>query len=397
MTGNAQKIQENGKKHESKKTQTGTEECKTTVRIKHINTAGKPLPQGIPVVVQDKDGNIRYGITDKNGVSTHTKVHCGEIIWSFYLPSLDMFKLKMKNNYNFMTGGHTLLSAKNTKTSEFARYDEPKHKTHLKITVGVNKNEVTATYTLIYLVIGFEVNFIDAGPHGSKDAYIDDTHYVLTDTGHAFFFTVKDDKVITFLSFGPTIQVERDKPRVLGKIDYPIGERSQLFKFAISPNQLEKIKTKAVTFNSTKQYYDIEKNDTCAETAKQILDEAGMKTPSAKGAVKVTTGNMIKDKIGEVKKYDGDYDNPYAWFTNIKKKYGDPLQFDNVGIKTNRPSLPGNYYHLYDKSSPSQWLLKEDTLLSSGEKKLVKIFLRYTNPPKLKELLLTHNINGDLR
>ncbi len=339
--------------HKSQPTGTGTNVCKTAVKITHINTLGEPLPQGIKVVVRDEHGNKIEGITDSNGISTHSGVHCGKISWRLLETGT-----KLAKGYD-LANGRMLLNAENTITGDKDKHKDPKNQENdpLKITIhsrdipsGKAFNEITATYTQIYLVIGFEVNVMSAFKNNTQNLDVDNGG----DYGHAFFFTVQDNKVITFFSFGPDEQMTT-KGQVLGvrgRTNYPITEITNLFKFIINKNQLNEIKSKADRFK-LKVKFDLEKyktimNDTCAETAKQVLDAAGIDTPAGTGYIR--TPYDWANEISTRNKFV----NPYSWFTQIKKKYGNPLPFDNGGINIRRSS-----YHVL-----TPWILKEDILLN---------------------------------
>ncbi|MDP8052808.1 alpha/beta hydrolase [Pasteurella atlantica] len=153
------KLQEKVLECESQPTGNGTACCRTDVVIKHFELVvdakqqdgtldnfeqinlkgageiiGRPLPQGINVVVYDKDGNKITGITNKNGVSTHRGVHCGDIFW----------QLKRDN----LTHGRLLLKAENTITGDQKKHNNPKMQlsTPLRLEVAVGQSEIIAIY-----------------------------------------------------------------------------------------------------------------------------------------------------------------------------------------------------------------------------------------------------------
>jgi hypothetical protein len=181
-----------------------------------------------------------------------------------------------------------------------------------------------------YVVVGFEVN--------SPTAFKDDTQELNTeaggDYGHAFFYVVKNNVITKFLSFGPngpgkvgwfdrgranprynTGAVVKDgyKNERPGTPDYEIPEEVQLFRVNLSESKgiaLEKA-TQAMSDKISKgeQKYTVYVNDTCAETARQVLSEAGVETPSAKGWVKHS--GVVNFPLTYA-------DNPYMWHKNFK-------------------------------------------------------------------------------
>jgi hypothetical protein len=170
-----------------------------------------------------------------------------------------------------------------------------------------------------YLVVGFEVNY--------PSAYKDGVHILDEDYGHAFFYTTKNAVVTQFFSFGP---ISRGKVGWLnsgvttgalikdgyadarqGTPDYPISENIRLFKIDITASQAERVITETnkvrQEITSGKQKYTAWINDTCAETAKEILDDAGVKTPSGSGPISKGGWEVIYAV------------NPYRWHENFVK------------------------------------------------------------------------------
>ncbi|MDP8105752.1 hypothetical protein QJU39_08620, partial [Pasteurella atlantica] len=128
----------------SKPMGTGTEPCKTTVNIKHIDTEGNPLPEGIVVVVYDKANNPRAGDIDKFGISTHSDVLCGKIRWRLF----EVGAGERAKGYD-LENGRMLLKAKNTITGEESKHSDSKNQeiNPLKISVAVSRNQIISTYT----------------------------------------------------------------------------------------------------------------------------------------------------------------------------------------------------------------------------------------------------------
>lgn len=98
--------------------------------------------------------------------------------------------------------------------------------------------------------------------------------------------------------------------------DFPINEPVKAFKIPLSLAQAralevmtDKYRRKAI--NGEIRYNAIS-NDTCAATARELLDSAGIKTPSGRGLVKYT--GIIDHAIVSVI-------NPYKWHEDFKGIY----------------------------------------------------------------------------
>lgn len=193
-----------------------------------------------------------------------------------------------------------------------------------------------------YVVIGFEVN--------NLQAFVDDTQDLAMDYGHAFFYVVKNHVVTRFFSFGPTGAGKVgwfDQGNIIspnkydtgamfkdgyqnarpGTPDYGISERVKAFKIPLTLKQgrLLETETDAVRARiiSKQQKYTAYMNDTCAETARDILGEAGIATPSGSGAVKHS--DMINWPVAYVV-------NPYMWYHNFKKAGKKEISYMPPGI-----------------------------------------------------------------
>lgn len=193
------------------------------------------------------------------------------------------------------------------------------------------KNEVRKEVELddYYVVIGFEVN--------NPAAFKDNTHDLAIDYGHAFFYIVKNRIISKLFSFGPGgmgkngwfdkgSRTERNaynfgavlkdgyKNSRPGDADYPISETVKAFKIALTPKQGKDLETETDAVRkdvrSGKQRYTAYVNDTCAETARDILTKAKISTPSASGKVKHS------GIIGIPVAYAA---NPYMWHHNFKQ------------------------------------------------------------------------------
>jgi len=212
-----------------------------------------------------------------------------------------------------------------------------------------NRRRVDVNLDNYYLVVGFEVN--------KPSAFVDDVHDLAVDYGHAFFYMVKNFSIIAFFSFGPDglgkigwfdkggTQFEENIYNVgafkkdgyvnsrPGTPDYAISERVKAFRLALTLRQALDLKVKLKEVRS-KIYrgeirYSALMNDTCAETAKDILEDAGIPTPSGSGAVKHSA--MLKFPVAYAV-------NPYKWHKNFKAQYNEEI-FKLDGILKWLPSI----------------------------------------------------------
>lgn len=133
----------------------------------------------------------------------------------------------------------------------------------------------------IYVVVGFGVN--------SPAAYKDGVHYLNVDPGHAFMYTVRNNKVTKFFSFGPVTHGEFVNTQ--GTPDYGMDYPTRLFKVPLSAEQMNKVEATVDKYRKEisdgKMKYRGVTNDTCAETVRQILSESGVSTPNGTGPVAV--------------------------------------------------------------------------------------------------------------
>jgi hypothetical protein len=192
-----------------------------------------------------------------------------------------------------------------------------------------------------YVVVGFEVN--------NPSAFVDDVQDLAIDYGHAFFYLVKNKEVFKLFSFGPKGagkvgwlgRGSNEAPNAYntgaflkngfqnarpGTADYGISEKVTAFKVPLSPRQgktLEAATDRARDdVSSGKQKYTAYMNDTCAETARDVLSEAAIDTPSGSGIVRhsnmgVATATVVDTRFG---KYRIGFTavNPYMWHKNFK-------------------------------------------------------------------------------
>jgi hypothetical protein len=182
-----------------------------------------------------------------------------------------------------------------------------------------------------YVVVGFEVN--------KPAAFVDDTHDLAKDYGHAFFYVVKNNVMTKVFSFGPNgrgkigwfdqgqqggVQVgskfnqgalikdgyKNSRP---GTPDYAISEEVKVFKILLTVSQGKKLEAETDKMREKivkgKQNYTAYLNDTCAETARDVLRSAGVDTPSGSGKVKHS--GVLNFPIAYAV-------NPYMWHHNFK-------------------------------------------------------------------------------
>jgi hypothetical protein len=180
------------------------------------------------------------------------------------------------------------------------------------------------------LTVGFEVNY--------PEAFHNNVLNLSVDFGHAFFYvtrrpTLSDyDIVDTFFSFGPaelgesgkiTDEYNGERP---GNTKYEITEKTKMFRLRISKEQAEKIKMNSTEFTKKVDnktiFYDTSLNNTCAETARDILSTSRVSTPDGHGSV-IGTGNNVVD----IAAYSLALVNPYMWFKNFQATWGDPISW----------------------------------------------------------------------
>lgn len=181
-----------------------------------------------------------------------------------------------------------------------------------------------------YVVIGFEVN--------NPAAFIGNTHDLAEDYGHAFFYTVRNNIIQQRFSFGPNgpgkigwfdsggrnrgtpnnydigaILKDGYKNARPGTPDYGISERMKLFKVTLTKKQAEELEKNTAKLReeiiSGKQQYTAYINDTCAETARDVLSKSGIDTPTGSGKVKHS--GIVDFPIAYAV-------NPYMWHFNFK-------------------------------------------------------------------------------
>jgi hypothetical protein len=194
-----------------------------------------------------------------------------------------------------------------------------------------------------YVVVGFEVNNPEAFVNDVQDLGANSARYG-NGFGHAFYYVVKNKVVTKVFSFGPlgvpddspdapklgwldkgsridTESNKYDRGAVIkdgrknarpGTPDYAVKELVKGFKIPLTLKQglsiekeTEAVRQKIIT---GKQKYTVYMNDTCAETARDVLSSAGIDTPAGKGFVKhsgVASFPLVYAT------------NPYMWHKNF--------------------------------------------------------------------------------
>lgn len=176
-----------------------------------------------------------------------------------------------------------------------------------------------------YVVVGFEVN--------DPKAFKDDIQDLSVDYGHAFFYLVKNLVIKKSFSFGPNgpgkhglfntgrVTTYKKDGRQNGRpatADYSITEPVKAFKISIAAQQAVKLereidKIRAQIYAGSVEYSAL-MNDTCAETAKEVLDDADVETPSGSGWVKHS--GMLRFPLVYAA-------NPYKWHKNFKASHSE--------------------------------------------------------------------------
>jgi len=174
-----------------------------------------------------------------------------------------------------------------------------------------------------YVVVGFEVNNPKAFVNGIQDLAID--------YGHAFIYLVKNMEIAGAVSFGPngagkigwfnkgrTMTSKKDgqqngRPATA---DYPVREPVKAFRIPVSKQQalrlLKEIKDLRKEIDEGDVEYSALMNDTCAETVKEVLDDADIETPSASGWIKHSKVLSFRFVYAA---------NPYKWHKQFKERY----------------------------------------------------------------------------
>lgn len=218
-----------------------------------------------------------------------------------------------------------------------------------KHTTDTNKPLTNVKINKYYVVVGTEANATYAYKEekitlSSKNAKHQYLSGPFLDWGHAFFYVVENENILSFFSFGPSGGKKLGENKIIGNAStcqYPISEVSQLYILNISENEANKIKVEVnkVYKGSNNQYYNSETeeweqkasndkkyravtNETCAKEAYKILNAVlGNKIPDAKGYVKMY--GISKKAIC-----------PYAWNEHLlgsKLKHFSYPEYPQVG------------------------------------------------------------------
>ena len=206
-----------------------------------------------------------------------------------------------------------------------------------------------ASYTI---TVGFEVNVPNALVEKKYSIFSKEkklTQILDIDYGHAYFYVSKNDVVEAFFSFGPsqlgkvgwfnqgrTYPIANTGAVVKGGYansrqgtpDYPIGEKSHLYRMTVKSETGKKIVDETNKIRqeiiSGDQKYTAWVNDTCAETAYDILEKFISNLPEGSGHVQQSSITPSFTVI-----------NPYMWHHNFKKsKFSKPeIVYPREGFK----------------------------------------------------------------
>ena len=142
--------------------------------------------------------------------------------------------------------------------------------------------------------------------------------------------------IADFLSFGPkklgAVNKFKDgrKNARPATANYLIREKVTAFKIPISAKKAEKLQAEVTKvrdeIDSGQMMYAVYMNDTCAETARDILDDADIKTPSGSGLISVGFLSIAYAV------------NPSKWHDNLKKDIGGEKVYSF--LPTSLPWLP---------------------------------------------------------
>lgn len=167
--------------------------------------------------------------------------------------------------------------------------------------------------------VGFETNsksaFVSRIYDKGRDRITQEmTHILAEDYGHAFFYLTKNDIVQVFFSFGPN---GLPKKNFLGSwrqgtADYLISEKCTFYRMQITESQAMSLIAKTnelrEKIESGEQKYTAYVNDTCAETAFDILKQSISNLPDGSGPIKPA---KLAPSIRAI--------NPYMWEFNFSK------------------------------------------------------------------------------
>jgi hypothetical protein len=208
-----------------------------------------------------------------------------------------------------------------------------------------NRRRAQVALDSYYVVVGFEVN--------KASAFIDEVHDLAIDYGHAFVYLVKNKTIKNSFSFGPgglgkigwfnkgkvmTSKKDGFQNARPATADYGITEIVKAFKILVSIKQATSLEKeieqlRREIYTGALQYSAL-MNDTCAETAKELLDDAGVQTPSGSGPIKHSKMANFPFVYAV---------NPYKWHKNFKASYTE---------MTFKPAVVGEWIPVVGEDDP---------------------------------------------
>lgn len=208
-----------------------------------------------------------------------------------------------------------------------------------------NKTRANVSLDRYYVVIGFEVN--------NRKAFVNDIQDLAVDYGHAFIYLVKNVEISGSISFGPngpgkigwfnnnrvlTYKKDGQQNGRPATADYPIREPVKAFKLPVSKQQatllLESMAELRREIDAGEVEYSALINDTCAETVKEMLDDAKVQTPSASGWIRHSGILSFRFVYAA---------NPYMWHKKLKEKH---VEMSFV------PDTPGEWFVIAGEDDP---------------------------------------------
>jgi len=238
------------------------------------------------------------------------------------------------------------------------------------------------------LTIGFEVNNEKAYTRQftlptpvelatkDKDYFSHNNQNLSEDYGHAFVYVTKNDIVMSSFSFGPAENPSKQNMSGFGNRPgdtlYPVSEVTKLFRFKISKEQADKVKENVTQFTqkveSQQIHYAPYKNDTCAASAKEILDQSNIDTPSGKSYASYEvlggviderdpnqdskTSRMQAKSVNAVRKTQFATPvvivTPYEWYHELLQQYSspEPISFQKGDLSTDTSASDWTPYKL---------------------------------------------------
>ncbi|MCU7917307.1 MAG: RHS domain-containing protein, partial [Candidatus Thiodiazotropha sp. (ex Epidulcina cf. delphinae)] len=208
--------------------------------------------------------------------------------------------------------------------------------------VGGNPLGAIDPLGLYRLVMGFEVNH--------PDAFVDNIHDLNVDYGHAFFYLVNPyGEISDVLSFGPAERMTR-KGQILGvdgTTNYQITEDVKLFSIDLNLAQYLYIKTRISYMQINTPDYWTALNDTCAETALDLVDDwiISLGLPSGSSRVRVPMHlQSYSDAAGLTEEGVTDFSivNPYALHSQMLESGHIQYEMDSSSFTTSGYLVEGD-------------------------------------------------------